>query len=316
VPTVLLIEHDSGTARRIADLLRVLSAPSFEVVVASSVGEALAIPFTTRIDGIVVDCDAAECRGTACMPDIRRRWPSRPVIVITGLGSEDFAVEVLKRYGATDYIPKRGEYLPHLIRCVRDGMCRAVFQNDGLAWRIGNPGGETEFPALKGFGFIHELLRSAGRFVPATRLIGSCDADLVAVGTAFACENGMRLDHDLGDRGDALDRGAVTAYRARLRELAEIRAEARARSDAHAESELDAEVEDLRQEIGRARRCGGRDAGHRDRARVCVAKGLDRAVERICVRLPGLGSHLRGQIRKGYECIYIPDPRWPLEWDL
>jgi CheY-like chemotaxis protein len=316
VPTILVIEYDSGTAGRIADLLRVLTAPALQVFITRSVGDALDIPITTKIDCIVLDCDAPGCSGTACIPDIRRRWSSGPVIVITGLGSEDFAVSALKRYGATDYVAKRGDYLPKLLRCVRDGVCRAVFREEPLAWRVGYLGCETEFPALKGFDFIHQLLRSAGRFVPATQLIGSCAADAPVVATALAGENGMRISHDLGDRGVALDRHAATAYRARLHELAAMRVEAQARNDARSEFEIDTEVEDLRKELGRACRGTGRDGGHRESARVCVAKGLDRALERIRIRLPGLGGHLHARIRKGYECIYIPDPCWPLEWDL
>ena len=57
-------------------------------------------------------------------------------------------------------------------------------------------------------------------------------------------------------------------------------------------------------------------AAHGDRARVVVTKGLKRAFERIAASHPELGRHLTATVRRGYCCVYRPDPAGPVRWDV
>ena len=52
-----------------------------------------------------------------------------------------------------------------------------------------------------------------------------------------------------------------------------------------------------------------------ERARITVTKGLKSAVDRIAEAHPTLGEHLRATIRRGYACVYLPDPRRP-RWEV
>ncbi|HZR83254.1 MAG TPA: hypothetical protein VFD92_19325 [Candidatus Binatia bacterium] len=57
------------------------------------------------------------------------------------------------------------------------------------------------------------------------------------------------------------------------------------------------------------------DAGTRAaRDRTSVTKALKSAIDRIAAVSPGLGRHLAVSVRRGTACVYLPDPRVPIEW--
>ena len=51
-----------------------------------------------------------------------------------------------------------------------------------------------------------------------------------------------------------------------------------------------------------------------ERARLTVTKGIKNALVRIAVANPVLGQHLEATVRRGYACIYAPDPLHPVSW--
>lgn len=59
---------------------------------------------------------------------------------------------------------------------------------------------------------------------------------------------------------------------------------------------------------------GDDDPRVRERARIAVTKGIAAALRRIERVHPDLGRHLGATIRRGYVCIYVPDPRVPIRW--
>jgi len=69
-----------------------------------------------------------------------------------------------------------------------------------------------------------------------------------------------------------------------------------------------------------------RDAGERigaapapeiiERARVAVTKNIKAALGRIREHHPTLADHLDATVRRGYACVYRPDPRVPTKWDV
>jgi hypothetical protein len=58
------------------------------------------------------------------------------------------------------------------------------------------------------------------------------------------------------------------------------------------------------------------DADHAsvERARLAVTKAIKVALARIAAVHPGLGRHLIVTVRRGYSCVYLPDPRTPIAW--
>ena len=51
-----------------------------------------------------------------------------------------------------------------------------------------------------------------------------------------------------------------------------------------------------------------------ERARLTVTKGIKNALARIAVAHPVLGQHLDATVRRGYACVYAPDPLHPVSW--
>ena len=131
---------------------------------------------------------------------------------------------------------------------------------------------------------------------------------------ALALAGGSHGGRPAGAGANAVDAPAATAYRRRIRDLGEELAEAELRDDlGRIESirrELDALVLELRDGArGRHLRV---DA---ERARVAVTKAIKATLARLRPAHPALGAHLDASVKRGYVCIYRPDPRCPIQWD-
>ena len=59
---------------------------------------------------------------------------------------------------------------------------------------------------------------------------------------------------------------------------------------------------------------GAADHASLERARLAVTKAIKIALTRIDAAHPGLGRHLAATVRRGYSCVYLPDPRTPIAW--
>ena len=62
------------------------------------------------------------------------------------------------------------------------------------------------------------------------------------------------------------------------------------------------------------RRAGAADHVSLERARLAVTKAIKIALARIDAAHPGVGRHLSATVRRGYSCVYLPDPRTPIAW--
>ncbi len=72
----------------------------------------------TKFDLLAIDYDLPDMTGIELLTLERGRLPDLPIIIITGVGSEQIAVEAMKS-GATDYIAKSGDYTGSLPRVVK-----------------------------------------------------------------------------------------------------------------------------------------------------------------------------------------------------
>ena len=59
---------------------------------------------------------------------------------------------------------------------------------------------------------------------------------------------------------------------------------------------------------------GAADHASIERARLAATKAIRIALARIDSAHPGLGRHLSATVRRGYSCVYLPDPRAPIAW--
>ena len=99
--TVLVVDDEKGPR----ESLRMILSPEHRVLVATDGHEALAIMASERVDAVTVDLNMPGMKGDALFRWIRKDHPQTEVIVITGYGSLESAVEGL-RHGIFDYLSK------------------------------------------------------------------------------------------------------------------------------------------------------------------------------------------------------------------
>ncbi len=121
---VLLVEH----AQPDLDICKkaILSqSPLYGVDVASSGQEALEKIKVNAYDVAVTDYDLPDVDGVEIVQKLHEANPNCPIIVITGKDSPDLALKVLLA-GASDYLPKIGEYQKFLPRTITTNLQRAM----------------------------------------------------------------------------------------------------------------------------------------------------------------------------------------------
>ena len=119
------------------------------------------------------------------------------------------------------------------------------------------------------------------------------------------------------DAGEVLDRRAKEAYRRRLAEIecdpgrgAPMRRRASNRAG-HGRTAFPR----ARARAGCwTRRTRSPCRSNAERARASVTLALRRAMARVRAANPALGTHLDRTIRTGTFCVYLPDPRVPVDW--
>jgi CheY-like chemotaxis protein/anti-sigma regulatory factor (Ser/Thr protein kinase) len=111
----LLVVDDSLVDRQLAKRL-LQSRFSHGIEFASTGWEALEQIESHLPLAVITDLQMPEMDGLELTEVVRRRFPSVPVILMTGFGSERIAIDALMR-GATDYVPK--------VRLAGE-LCRAV----------------------------------------------------------------------------------------------------------------------------------------------------------------------------------------------
>jgi non-specific serine/threonine protein kinase len=183
------------------------------------------------------------------------------------------------------------------------GNDRTVFRLEGEFWTVTYTGRILRLADSVGLRHLAQLLWHPQREFHAIDLMRA----LAAAGLSRAGRP-PRTD------APAIDAGALAAYRQRLRDLEEELTEAEAREDLGRTDairrERDAIVFELRH--GARGRELKRDA---ERARIAVTKALKVALSRIRAIHPDLGSHLDASLKRGYVCVYRPDPRCPIRWN-
>jgi len=138
---ILLIEDDAHTASLLARTLQ--ETGTFDVTSVRSAEAGLSHLANHRVDCVLLDYRLPDFDGLECLRNIRRDHPSVPVVLITGAGSEELAVEAMK-LGAVDYLVKHGKFLSRVPTIVREALGRRE-----IAAALGGAGtGEPSLPDL------------------------------------------------------------------------------------------------------------------------------------------------------------------------
>ena len=131
---VLFVDDDGATRKAMAMGLR---QDGFEVQVAPSAEEALPLVLAESFSALVTDVVMGGMSGIGLLRKVRELKPALPVIVITGQGSVEAAVEAMQE-GARDYLskPVRFDELVRVLRRVlgdsREGDASALTQQQAL----------------------------------------------------------------------------------------------------------------------------------------------------------------------------------------
>ncbi len=183
------------------------------------------------------------------------------------------------------------------------------FRREGEYWTIEFAGSTARFRDAKGMRILARLLADAGRphaALELERLGLPVDAPTVrAMGTS--------------DAGDLLDDDARRAYRARVAELGEAIEVAAAAGKADEAGLLREEMDFIIHELSRAFGLGGRSrqAGSiAERSRLNVMRAVKSALRHISAVDTVLGTHLDATVHTGTVCVYTPDPRAPISWEV
>jgi two-component system response regulator AtoC len=128
---VLLIEDDPDTARLVAGALR---GEPFEIVTVHTARAGLAHLAAHPVDCILLDYRLPDADGLEGLRRIRQAHPDVPVVMITGAGSEEIAVEAMK-LGASDYLVKHGKYLVTVPVVVREALGRRELERTAARYR-------------------------------------------------------------------------------------------------------------------------------------------------------------------------------------
>jgi DNA-binding response OmpR family regulator len=183
------------------------------------------------------------------------------------------------------------------------------FQREGEYWSVQYAGTVSHLRDGKGMRVLARLLADPGR--PQAAL------DLERLG--LPADGPTVRAMGSSDAGEFLDDDARQAYRARVAELGEAIEVATAAGRADESGVLREEMDFIIHELSRAFGLGGRSrrAGSiAERARLNVMRAVRSGMQRISVADPRLGAHLDATIHTGTVCVYTPDPRAPLSWDV
>ena len=102
---VLMIEDNAGDARLVMEALKGTSNPAYRVEWVDRLSIGLTRLAEGEIDVVLLDLGLPDNQGLTALPLIGSLAPSVPVVVLSGVGDEEFAVEAVQA-GAQDYVVK------------------------------------------------------------------------------------------------------------------------------------------------------------------------------------------------------------------
>ncbi|KJS03473.1 MAG: Fis family transcriptional regulator [Desulfobulbaceae bacterium BRH_c16a] len=153
---VLLVDDQLDFINGLARLL-MAGFQDFDVITADGGKPALALLEKSEVDLLITDLQMPEMNGLQLMTEIHRRYPAIKVIILTGFGTIEKAVEAV-RLGAYDFLtkPVASEQLYRTVGKAAD-FIRLEWENRRLRELLAGGGKET---LLGGSSVIHQVQQS------------------------------------------------------------------------------------------------------------------------------------------------------------
>jgi two-component system NtrC family response regulator len=200
---ILVVDDDASLGSTLKEFL---AGEGYHVEVAQSAAEALAVHAANpRISLALVDLIMPVTDGLALTDELRRRSPDITVVIMTGYGTIETAVDAIKR-GAEDYVTKPFDY-----EAVRKKVARLMEVNE-LRERVSQL--EKNLERHPSFENIISLSPGMERVIERARLASGTDASVLILGeTGTGKEMLARAIHAAGSRARmpfvALNSGAL-----------------------------------------------------------------------------------------------------------
>jgi len=170
-PAILVVDDDASLAATLRDFL---SREGYQVEVAQSGAEALAIQAAnSRISLALIDLIMPVMDGLTLTEELRRRDPDLAVVIMTGYGTIETAIEAIKK-GAEDYLTKPFDYV-----AVRKKIARLMEVME-LRERVAQLEGNLERQEC--FENIIAVSTAMERVLERARLAAATDASILIVG--------------------------------------------------------------------------------------------------------------------------------------
>jgi CheY-like chemotaxis protein len=122
---LVLVVDDSAMDRLLAGEI-IQKREGWKAAFAANGGEALSMLEKMTPALVLTDLIMPEMDGLELVQEIRQRWPRLPVILMTGHGSEEIAIQALRK-GAASYVPKKSlarelaETMDYVLAAARTG---------------------------------------------------------------------------------------------------------------------------------------------------------------------------------------------------
>ncbi|MBU6398747.1 MAG: PAS domain S-box protein [Verrucomicrobia bacterium] len=143
---LLYLDDELDLAALVTDTLKAAGMP-FTLAAASHRSDFEHNLNVGAFDVVLCDLTVPGLTGLAAMDLVRRAHPHLPVIVLTGSGSEELAVDAMKR-GAFDYVLKRPEQLRRLPFAIREAVEKARLEAQLAQAREGVQASEQLYRSL------------------------------------------------------------------------------------------------------------------------------------------------------------------------
>ena len=121
---VLLIEPQARDRDAMAGAI-LSQSPLYDVDQVESLQQAMTMLDSRSFDVIVVDNELPDAQGETLVRSLVKKAPYSPIIVVTANDSPELALLLLAS-GASDFLPKFGEYQKFLPRMLTTNLQRAI----------------------------------------------------------------------------------------------------------------------------------------------------------------------------------------------
>jgi len=102
---ILIIEDEPNVAGILRQVLTDREGIQFDVELAYSLESGIELAQKVKVDAVILDLNLSDSEGPETFRKFHLEFPKIPIVVLTGLGDESLAIQLVQE-GAVDYLVK------------------------------------------------------------------------------------------------------------------------------------------------------------------------------------------------------------------